>query len=47
MGKHGLEMIEKVHEGNDENSLHGHKHHKAQKTLHELPKLWPPIIMKH
>jgi hypothetical protein len=28
MGKHALVMVEEVHEGDDEDSLHEHKHHK-------------------
>jgi hypothetical protein len=37
-GMHGLVMVERDHEGDDENSLLEHKHHKSQQTLLDTSK---------
>jgi hypothetical protein len=47
MGMHGSIMFEKDHEGNDKDFLLEHNIARCDKLFHILPKLWPPIVLKH
>jgi hypothetical protein len=38
-GKQGTVMVEKIHEGNDEDSLHEHKHHMNPQILSQTSKV--------